>query len=84
MPFRFGRLRAEKAKPSRSAPPATSVEGSGIAVIVKVVPLKEELPKPPLPLKVKPVMDRLLVVWKTRVLPCVKFAMLSTRRALGV
>ena len=73
----------QRSKPSK--PAATSqVDGSGIAVMVNVLPLNEELPKPPLPLKVKPVMERLLVVWKTRVLPCVKFAMLSASKALGV
>ena len=52
--------------------------------MVKVLPLKEELPKPPVPLKVKPESDRLFVVWKTNVLPWVKLAMLSTRKGLGV
>ncbi len=49
-------------KAIRSAPLASNVEGSGIAVMVKVLPLNEELPNPPVPLKVKPVMERLFVV----------------------
>jgi len=66
------------------SPAATNkVDGSGIAVMVKVLPSKEELPKPPVPLKVKPVIERLFVVWKTRELPWLKLAMLRASKALG-
>ena len=52
--------------------------------MVKVVPLNDELPKPPVPLKVKPESERLFVVWKTSELPWLKLAIFSASKALGV
>ncbi len=63
---------------------AMTVEGSGMAVMVNVLPSKVDPPKPPVPLKVKPFKDRLFVVWKTSVLPWLKLPILSASSELGV